>query len=117
MNIIVIGSGMSGLTASAYLAQAGHSVIVYEQFSEPGGVTATLTRDGFGWDLGPLILEGFGPGDRGRLVLEELGVADKVRTVREDRGLVLPEFSLWKPSQMNARVWCVITVSTTRCWT
>ena len=56
MRAIVIGSGMSGLTAGAYLAQAGHGVTVYEQFSEPGGVTATLKRDGFGWDLGPLIL-------------------------------------------------------------
>jgi len=105
MKVIVIGSGMSGLTAGAYLAQAGHAVTVYEQFSEPGGVTATLKRDGFGWDLGPLILEGFGPGDRGRLVLEELGVAEQVKTVREDRGLVMPDFGLWKPAQYQGPYW------------
>jgi phytoene dehydrogenase-like protein len=105
MKVIVIGSGMSGLTAGAYLAQAGHAVTVYEQFSEPGGVTATLKRDGFGWDLGPLILEGFGPGDRGRMVLEELGVAEQVKTVREDRGLALPDFSLWKPDQYQGPYW------------
>lgn len=105
MKVIVIGSGMSGLTAGAYLAQAGHRVTVYEQFSEPGGVTATLKRDGFGWDLGPLILEGFGPGDRGRMVLEELGVAEHVKTVREDRGLALPDFSLWKPAQYQGPYW------------
>ena len=105
MKAIVIGAGMSGLTAGAYLAQAGHAVTVYEQFSEPGGVTATLRRDGFGWDIGPLILEGFGPGDRGRLVLEEFGVAEQVKTVREDRGLVLPDFSMWKPEQYQGEYW------------
>ncbi len=96
---------MSGLTAGAYLAQAGHAVTVYEQFSEPGGVTATLKRDGFGWDLGPLILEGFGPGDRGRQVLDELGVTEQVKVVREDRGLVLPDFGMWKPEQYQGEYW------------
>jgi phytoene dehydrogenase-like protein len=47
MRIIVIGSGMSGLTSAAYLQQAGHDVTIYEQFPTPGGVTATLKKDGF----------------------------------------------------------------------
>ena len=63
MKAIIIGSGMAGLTAAAYLVRAGHQVTVYEQFSEIGGVTATLRQEGFGWDLGPLVLEGFGPGE------------------------------------------------------
>lgn len=62
MKSIVIGSGMSGLTAAAYLAQAGHQVTVYEQFPTIGGVTATLRESGYGWDLGPLLLDNFGPG-------------------------------------------------------
>ena len=74
MKIIIIGSGMSGLTAGAYLAKAGHQVTIYEQFDTPGGVTATVRQDGFGWDIGPLLLEGFAPGDKGRIILEELGV-------------------------------------------
>jgi phytoene dehydrogenase-like protein len=105
MKTIVIGSGMSGLTAGAFLAQAGHAVTVYEQFAEPGGVTATVKQDGFGWDIGPLILEGFGPGDRGWAVLDELGVADRVKTVHEDRGLSTPDFSLWKPDEYGGMYW------------
>lgn len=105
MRTVIIGSGMAGLTAGAYLARAGHAVTVFEQFSSPGGVTATVTQDGFGWDIGPLILEGFGPGDKGRAVLEELGVSDKVKAVREDRGLALPEFALWRPQEYEGPYW------------
>jgi phytoene dehydrogenase-like protein len=99
MKIIIIGSGMSGLTAGAYLAKAGHSVTIFEQFPTPGGVTATVRQDGFGWDIGPLLLEGFAPGDKGRVILEELGVSDQVPAVHEDRGLAMPEFTLWKPKE------------------
>src|SRR5512136_3493894 len=99
MKIIIIGSGMSGLTAGAYLAKSGNNVVVFEQFPAPGGVTATVRQDGFGWDIGPLLLEGFAPGDKGRLILEELGVSQQVPTVHEDRGLSMPEFAIWKPQE------------------
>lgn len=105
MKVTIIGSGMSGLTAGAYLARAGHAVTVFEQFSAPGGVTATVRQDGYGWDLGPLLLEGFAPGDKGRRILEELGVSDKVTAVHEDRGLALGETALWKPQQYAGPDW------------
>ena len=105
MKIIIIGAGMSGLTAAAYLAGAGHSVTIYEQFPEPGGAAATMQRDGFGWDLGPLLIDGFGPGDPGRIILEELGVSSKVRALREDRGIVMPGFSLNKPENYEGPYW------------
>jgi phytoene dehydrogenase-like protein len=105
MKVTIIGSGMAGLTAGAYLAKAGHAVTVFEQFSAPGGVTATVKQDGYGWDLGPLLLEGFAPGDKGRLILEELGVSDRVKAVHEDRGLVLHELALWKPKEYEGPYW------------
>ncbi len=105
MKIVVIGSGMSGLTAGAYLARAGHNVTVFEQFAAPGGVTATVRQDGFGWDIGPLLLEGFAPGDKGRLILEELDVSKQVISVREDRGLSMPGFTLWKPEVYAGPYW------------
>jgi len=105
MKAIIIGSGMAGLTAGAYLARAGHSVTVYEQFSTPGGVTATISKDGFAWDIGPLLLEGFAAGDKGRVILEELGVSERVKAVREDRGLSLPEFTMWKPQEYEGPYW------------
>ncbi len=105
MKAIIIGSGMSGLTAGAYLAKAGHDVIIYEQFPTPGGVTATVRQDGFGWDIGPLLVDGFAPGDKGRRILEELGVSDQVPAVHEDRGIVMPEFGMWKPKEYAGPYW------------
>ncbi|MFI5399185.1 MAG: phytoene desaturase family protein [Candidatus Binatia bacterium] len=105
MKAIIIGSGMSGLTAAAYLVRAGYQVTVHEQFSEIGGVTATLRQDGFGWDLGPLMVEGFGPGEPAGEVLSELGLDDCVRRVRDDRGVVFPDFSLWKPATYAGPYW------------
>ena len=105
MKVVIIGSGMAGLTAGAYLSKAGHAVTVFEQFPTPGGVTATVTQDGYGWDIGPLLLEGFAPGDKGRLILEELGVSAQVPSLHEDRGLSMPEFTLWKPADYEGPYW------------
>lgn len=105
MKIVIIGSGMSDLTAGAYLAKAGHEVTIFEQFETAGGVTATVKQDGFGWDIGPLLLEGFAEGDKGRLILQELGVSEQVPVVHEDRGLSMGEFAMWKPKEYEGPYW------------
>src|SRR5512139_3921687 len=105
MNAVVIGSGLSGLTAAAYLAQAGHQVAVFEQYPRPGGVTASFEADGYRWDLGQLIVEGLGPDEPLGLILSELGIADQVRVRVEDRGYVFPDFALSKPEAYQGPRW------------
>lgn len=52
--IAVIGSGFSGLSATAYLSASGHDVHVFEKNSEPGGRARQLkTSNGYVFDMGP----------------------------------------------------------------
>lgn len=51
--IAVIGSGFSGLTASATLAQLGHEVHVFEKNSAIGGRARQIREKGFLFDMGP----------------------------------------------------------------
>ena len=105
MKAIIIGSGMSGLTAAAYLAKAGHEVTVYEQYGHIGGVTATIKSEGFSWDIGPLLLEKFGVNEPAHNILKDLGIEDRVETVRADRSISFPDFLLEKPDVYNDPDW------------
>ncbi|APG58935.1 phytoene desaturase family protein [Christiangramia salexigens] len=51
--INIIGSGFSSLAASCYLAQAGHTVNIFEKNDSLGGRARQLKRDGFTFDIGP----------------------------------------------------------------
>ncbi|MFN2225176.1 MAG: phytoene desaturase family protein [Anaerolineae bacterium] len=105
MDIAVIGAGLSGLTAAAYLAQAGHRVTVWEQYHRPGGVTAPYERQSYRWDLGQLLIEGLGPDEPLGRILAELGIADQVPVRVEDRGYVFPDFRLDKPEAYQGPRW------------
>jgi phytoene desaturase len=51
--ISIIGSGFSSLAAASYLAQAGHTVSLFEKNNTIGGRARQLKRDGFTFDMGP----------------------------------------------------------------
>ena len=49
---VVIGSGIGGLTAGAYLARKGRRVLICEQNHQPGGCFNSFTRKGYTFDGG-----------------------------------------------------------------
>jgi prolycopene isomerase len=102
---VVIGAGAAGLTAAASLAREGCEVALFEQADHIGGVTSTIRRQGFAWDVGPMALEGFGPGEPAARVLQQLGCYDQIQLVRGDRGLYFPDFEVSRPDRYAGPLW------------
>lgn len=50
---VIIGSGFSGLSAAAFMSQAGWDVTVLEKHSIPGGRARQFKQGGFVFDMGP----------------------------------------------------------------
>lgn len=72
---IVIGSGISGLTAGAALASRGGKVLLLEQHAVIGGLTQSFRRDRWTFGTGVHYVSGAGPGPDGqfRRLMEALG--------------------------------------------
>ncbi|TLU87583.1 MAG: FAD-binding protein [Chlorobium sp.] len=59
-DVIVIGSGIGGLTASALLQKQGFSTVVFEKNRYPGGSCSSFQREGYTFDAGASVFYGFG---------------------------------------------------------
>ena len=59
---VVVGGGLAGLSAAAFLARAGRDVTVLEKAAAPGGRARTLDRDGYRLNLGAHALYRAGVG-------------------------------------------------------
>ena len=51
-DIVILGGGLSGLSAGYVLSNAGFTVKVYERDSVVGGLSKTIVKNGFRFDLG-----------------------------------------------------------------
>ncbi|MBD2448688.1 NAD(P)/FAD-dependent oxidoreductase [Nostoc sp. FACHB-152] len=57
-DVIVIGSGIGGLSCAALLARYGLEVTVFESHTIPGGAAQAFERQGFKFDCGPSLYSG-----------------------------------------------------------
>ena len=57
---IVVGGGIAGLTAAAYLARSGQKTLLIEKNHELGGLVNTFARNGFHFEAGVRALEDAG---------------------------------------------------------
>ncbi|MFD4785359.1 phytoene desaturase family protein [Rhodococcus qingshengii] len=84
-DVIVVGSGMGGMTAAAYLAASGRRTLVLEQGDVLGGCTHVFRRKGYEFEVGVHYL-----GDCGRpdgnipTVLRGLGVDKRIEFAEID---------------------------------
>ena len=105
MKIAIIGSGIAGLTAGLTLAKKGCQVEIFEQSARIGGVTGGMEADGFEWDYGQLVVEGFDKHEPLGRILDELGVLEKLQLVHDEREYDFPDFKIRVPEEYGGIHW------------
>ncbi|MDP4223533.1 MAG: NAD(P)/FAD-dependent oxidoreductase [Bacteroidota bacterium] len=73
-NIIIVGAGISGLSAGCYAQMNGYRTSIYEMNKVPGGLCAAWQRKGYTFDISMHMLTGSVSGPIYRM-WKELGVA------------------------------------------
>ena len=58
-DVVVIGSGLAGLSCAALLSHCDRKVVVLESHDAPGGAAHSWTRGGFHFESGPSLYSGF----------------------------------------------------------
>ena len=76
---VVIGAGVGGLTAAAYLVKAGHRVLVLEKNFHIGGTAYAYDRKGFFFPMGPL---GFSHPALAKTIFEDLEIGEDLKFSR-----------------------------------
>ena len=59
-DVIIVGGGMSGLTAGAFAVDAGYSVLICEKENQLGGSINSFDKNGFTFDSGIRAIENSG---------------------------------------------------------
>jgi len=74
--IIIIGAGISGLTAGIYALQSGFDVTIYESHTIPGGASTSWRRKGYFFEGGMHWLTGSSPKTPLNKLWREVGALD-----------------------------------------
>ncbi len=85
---IIIGTGIGGLTAGAYLARKGRKVLLCEQHTKPGGCFNSFKYKGYTFDGGIQGCE-----SAGMLIpmLEQLGIRDRIKLTTGSPSVATPD--------------------------
>jgi len=69
--VVIVGAGMAGLTAGAYLCKENYDILLLEKSYKTGGLVHTFERDGFSFDTGPRAFVNSG---MVKPILQDLGI-------------------------------------------
>lgn len=87
MRVVIIGAGLSGLSAAWHLAQAGVETLVFEKEQEAGGACRTVVREGFAFDFTGHLLHLRLP--ESHHMLRQLGLGKAFRRHKRRAGILL----------------------------
>ncbi len=91
-DILIIGSGIGGLTASIILAKLGYHVTVIEKNRLPGGLTRSYTRNGIECSIGVHYLGSLGKGQILRKFFDYFDVTSKIPVERMGQNGVIDRY-------------------------
>jgi prolycopene isomerase len=83
-DMIVIGSGLGGLSCALHLAKQGFHVLVLEKQPRLGGYCQNYSRDGYYFDVSQHVLAGLSEGQGFYRLLDHLQVIDKLEIESRD---------------------------------
>jgi all-trans-retinol 13,14-reductase len=78
-SVLILGSGVSGLTLAVLLAEHGWSVTVLEAHAIPGGLMQRFRRGPYWFDTGFHFITGSEPGGLFRRLAQRLGTLERMR--------------------------------------
>ncbi|MBA4365830.1 MAG: NAD(P)/FAD-dependent oxidoreductase [Coprothermobacter sp.] len=88
-SIVIIGGGLTGLSAGCYGRMNGYETSIFEMHSITGGVATAWKRNGYTIDGAMNWLMGTKPGSGNYQVWEELGVAQNWKIYNHDLNAVI----------------------------
>jgi prolycopene isomerase len=80
-DVIVIGAGMGGLTAAAFLAKKGFKTLLLEKEDQVGGYVVSFKRQGFFFDATGAFVGGCHEGGEFFQILNEIGAHEEIEFI------------------------------------
>jgi len=87
-DVIIVGSGIGGLTCGALLSKRGYKILVLEQHHQVGGYCSSFERRGFVFNTGVEDVSGLWERGPTAYLLRELGLGKDVLFVRNTTGYI-----------------------------